>query len=249
MNKKYFVAIMLFTIGLFFVLSGIAGAEEAAVAIDKQPIEMEPSGGNITGNGYIALEAKNVDALYEQVKSIITKHQALVKNFSLNNSPDMKYKNLTLEVTLDIAAAPSFMNELSGLKAVKNQSYNQYAQPEINIPALQQELGTYNDRLNKVLSASKADVEVVKLLVNKITETENRIKSLEMNQPMFSKARINITIMQKGYPANYDQRQKKDLSIILTVIIAGMALVFFVLGLFSIKLITRFKKKKIEGEN
>ncbi len=251
MNKKYFALVMFLSCCLLSALSGIAGAEEAALVIDKQPIEMcaiEPSGSNITGNGYIAFEAKNVDALYEQVKSIITKHQALVKNFNLNNSPDMKYKNLTLEVSLDIATAPSLMSELSGLKTVKNQSYHQYAQPEINIPALQQELETYNDRLNKVLSAAKADVEVVKLLVNKITETENRIKPQEMNQPMLNKARINITIMQKGYPANYDQRQKKDLSIILTVIIAGMALVFFVLGLFSIKLITRVKKKKTEGE-
>jgi hypothetical protein len=246
MNRKL-LAIVILLIGC----AGMINGEEAAVMINKQPIAVcgiAPSGRHITGNGYITYEAKNVDALYEEIKKAITKHQAIVKNFNMNNSPDMKYKNLNLEVTLDIENAPSFMNEISSLKTVKNQSYNQYAQSEGNIETLKQDLAVFNDRLNKAVSAAKPDVEVIKLIVNKITETENKIKSLEMNQPMANKARINISIQQKGYPANYNPQVKNDASIILTVIIAGMALVFFVLGLFSIKLITRLKKKKADGQ-
>lgn len=247
MNKKYLALVILLASCVLQVIPGILGAEETAVVLSKQPVAMcgiAPSGSNMTGNGYITYEAKNVDALYEQIKSIMTKYQATVKNFNMNNSPDMKYKNLNLEVTLDIEDAPSFMNEISSFKMVKNQSYNQNAQNEGNVEALQQELAVFNDRLNKVIAVTKPDVEVIKLIVNKITETENKIKSLEMNYPLVNKARINITIQQKGFPVKY----RNDAAIILTVIIAGMALVFFVLGLFSIKLITRFKKKKPEGQ-
>lgn len=247
MNRKCLALVILLASCFLQVMPGIVGAEEAAVVLSKQPVAMcgmAPAGSNMTGNGYITYEAKNVDALYEQIRSIMTKYQATVKNFNMNNSPNMKYKNLNLEVTLDIEDAPSFMNEISSFKIVKNQSYNQNAQNEGNIESLKQELEVCNDRLNKVISTAKPDVEVIKLIVNKITETENKIKSLEMNYPLVNKARINITIQQKGYPVN----NRSDVAIILTVIIAGMALVFFVLGLFSIKLITRIKKKKPEGQ-
>ncbi len=136
------------------------------------------------------------------------------------------------------------MNEISSLKTVTNQNYNQYAQSEGNIGTLKQELEVFNDLLNKAVATAKPDLEVNKLIINKITKTENKARSLEMNQPLVNKARINITIQQKGFPVNYDPRQKNDESIILTVIIAGIAIIFFVLGLFSIKLITRIKKKK-----
>lgn len=251
MRKKLIVMIILLTSCVMYVIPGIVGAEEAAVVLRKQSLTMcgiAPAGSNITGNGYITYEAKDVDALYKQIQTTLTAYQGIVKTFNMNNSPDMKYKSLTLEVTLDIADAPSFMNDISSLKTVKNQSYNQYALSEDNIETLRQELDRYNDRLNKDVTISKPDIEVIKLIVNKITETENKIKSLEMNQSMVNKARVNITIQQKGFPVNNNSNMKNDLSIILTVIIAGMAFVFFMLGLFSIKLIARIKKKKAEEQ-
>ncbi len=251
MRKKCLAMVMFLASCALLIFSGIAGAEEAAVMVQKQSIAVcgiAPAGGNITGNGYITYEARNVDTLYEQIKGIMAKHQGTVKNFNMNNSPDMKYKNLSLEVILEIQDAPSFMNDISSLKTVKSQNYNQYAQSEGNIESLKQELAVFNDRLNKAVAAAKPEVEVIKLIVTKITETENKIRSLEMNQPMVNKARINITIQQKGFPANYNPNIKNDVSIILTVIIAGMALVFFALGLFSLKLINKLKKKKTDSQ-
>jgi hypothetical protein len=247
MNRKSLAIIILVISSILYVMTGILSAEEVVVAVQKQPVSVcgpMPAPGNvITGNGYITYEAKNVDALYEQLKNIIAQYQGMVKNFNINSSPDMKYKNMNLEVSMDIEDAPSFMNDISGFKTVKNQSYNQYAQSGDNVETLKQELAVYNDRLGKAISSAKPDVEVIKLLVNKITETENKIKSVEMNQPLANKARINITIQQKGYP-----NSRNGVPLIITVIIAGMVIAFFSLGLFSMKLITWTRKKKTGGQ-
>lgn len=196
----------------------------------------------MTGSGYINFEAKNVDAIYEHVKKAMGAHEASINSYNRSATPDPRYKNINMEVVVDLSKAASFMNELSGLKEIKSQSYNQYSQREGDINTLKNELEVLNERLHKAVFSAKPDVEVIKLIVTKVTETENKINQLKTRDPMIGKARINISIQQEGY-SDYNNRNKNSFWSLGAVVMVIGALVCFIGGLIAGKVLVGRRKQ------
>jgi hypothetical protein len=246
MNRKYFVFVALIIALTLVVCPGKGNAENISAMVERVTAAVPASpapADNMTGNGSISFETKNVEALYNSIKNTTTKYQASIRNLNIGNSHDVKYKYINMEVILDISQAAPFMNEIASLKEVTSQNYNQYAQREGNEENLNKELESLNKHLDRMVSSGKADSEAIKLIVSKIIETESRIKSLSYNTPMISKARININIQEKGYQNSRDNQNKTNPLNIL--IIVGVGIVCFILGLVARNLFCLRRKKVI----
>ena len=223
---------------LFLVVSVFLLSQPiAAQAKEARVSSAAKEAAGLSGNGYIPFETKNVDEAYKTLQSALSKYEATIKSYNMSSTPDSRFKSINADISVDLQKGSALMNDLAQIGAVKNQSYNQYPQTGYDMPSLQKELAGLNDKLYRILGSSKSDIELLKMLITKITDAENRIKSVENNSIMLGKARINVNIQQKGYASAAGAAKCGVKGLLLyTLFTALIALGSFMLGLYANKI-------------
>ncbi|MDD5491960.1 MAG: hypothetical protein PHV60_04690 [bacterium] len=231
-------SILLVVLLLVLLLTSLCLAEDKSVesvTVSKVVAVPAATAGSVqvSGNGNITLESDDVEATCSQIQSLTKKYDAAVRNFNINDVPNTKYKNASMDLSLDIASATVFMNEVLTLGKVRGNSYNENRQMD-NIDDLNKQLAELKDSFDKMIR-NKPDVEVLKVLVTKITDIENRIRNLQYNDRELGKARIYINVQQKGWNRNQQTANNtpKNWTLIIT------AVIFLFIGIFARNLITK----------